>query len=1040
MKNKKYILALIPVLAVLVSLFFFQKEKDPRAGYDKPDGYYNYFKAITTPFGQAHSNYKPNYALKEFNKTQQNNGVSLKSAGDYTWVQRGPGNVGGRTRTILIDPDDNTGKTWFVGSVSGGIWKTTDGGDTWANLTPDLPNLSTATLAMSEANTSVIYAGTGEGFGGEGMVSGNGIFKSLDKGISWQAIQSINNDEHFRYVNKLWASPSNEEVLIAATNKGIFKTEDGGATWDSVFTRGYAVQDIVQNPQNEDVLYAGVNSLGVFKSTNQGETWHPSSSGMTELYRVSISVSPVDTAYLFAGVEAPGDQTHIYQSRDAGASWTLNYNADGLYTNFHKQQGWFNNVIAAHPFERNKVFVGGVYMGLLEFGAGTQTSARDVVRVDTFGTAKFMHFVNFGGNHFSGTLATGIDEGAEVDAEDFVSVEIRFDTNLSQKAHRFTVPEGEGAGVPPEMYTYEDYIDVPFQVWDVENNRQLMVSFRDQDRNGIFNLTERVYGDDVSGREYIFIHAQDYSATVPHTDIAKDGGYEEKLLYFMWPTMPVDKVWDEGLITKAIVDIQYGSIEFRDAYTTVLSNDRLNDNLHVDHHDLKFFIPDAAKDSFVIVDANDGGLGFSADFGKSWKQINKGYLTTQFYGVAKRAGKHEYIGGMQDNGTWQSPLDAEASATSEYEFRLEGDGFEALWHPVYEQRIIASSYSNYIKVSNDYGETWQWIEDKVLGDGPFITKLSHSRENPDLIFAVGSRGVYRHTNFGLGTSSWELVNLGDNWAINNVVTSSHHVEVSKAKPSIVWAGGGMYRNPDLNLYVSKDYGKNFDTVSNYNADEMGYISGLATHPTNQAEAFALFSFQGKAKILRTYDYGSNWEDITGFTGHDGDSSLNGFPDVVVNDLLVLPHDTNTIWAGTEIGLFESSDNGVSWHYANSGLPAVSIWQMDIVDGHVIMATHGRGVWTADLGIVNIQPVQQQEAQLQVYPNPASDNITISFSAEENPVLKIFSMEGKLVLLEVLQAGSGNDEFTVDISGLHVGNYIVQVQAGSKVAVSKLLVK
>ena len=80
-----------------------------------------------------------------------------------------------------------------------------------------------------------------------------------------------------------------------------------------------------------------------------------------------------------------------------------------------------------------------------------------------------------------------------------------------QKAHRFTVPEGEGAGVPPEDYAYMDYVDVPFEAWDIRNNRQLMISFRDQERDGAFNLIERILDDDISGREYFFVHAVPYN-------------------------------------------------------------------------------------------------------------------------------------------------------------------------------------------------------------------------------------------------------------------------------------------------------------------------------------------------------------------------------------------------------------------------------------------------------------------------------------------------------------------------------------------------
>jgi photosystem II stability/assembly factor-like uncharacterized protein len=1027
---------------VVLTLAF--RKKDPRAGFDKPKGYYEYFKQISIPFGEKTSGYGANYTLLEYNKAIRSLPANLKATADYTWVQRGPGNVGGRTRTVIIDPDDVTGKTWFAGSVGGGIWKTEDAGETWVNLTPNLPNLSTASLAMAAKNTDVIYAGTGEGYGGEGMIGGNGIYKSTDKGLNWATIESIKDDIHFRYVNKLWVSPSNEDIVIAATNRGIFKTLDGGVTWDSVYVKGYSVQDLAQNPLNENTLYAGVNSLGVIKSVDRGETWNASFDGMGECSRVSITVSPVDTAYLYAGVEGTSNETQIYHSRDAGNSWQLNYNADGLYTDFYGEQGWFNNVVAAHPFERSKVFVGGVNLGLLDFGLATYTGTRDVIRVDTFNTGGYLSFVSFGGSKFGGALLTGIDQDADVDASDFVSVEIRFNSSLalSQKAHRFTVPDGEGSGVPANQYTYQDYVEVPFEVWDVDNNKQLMVSFRDQDKNGKYNPGAFLYDNDTNSREYLFVHAIDYDAATPSGDIAVKEGYEYQLLYFLWPTLPEDVAWDENTIPDSKISILYGSIEYREAYTTVLADDNLNSDLHVDHHDIQFHIPDSEVDSFVILDANDGGLGYSIDKGATWNQINKGYLTTQFYGVAKRPGAQEYIGGMQDNGTWQSPLNKTAQQTSDYEFRVEGDGFETLWHPWYPQRILASSYTNYIKISNDFGASWKWIDNSILGDGPFITKLSHSRDNPNLVFAVGSSGVYRHTNFGFGSSSWQSIHLGDNWAVSNTVLSSHHVKVSKADPSVVWAGGAMYSEPDLNIYLSTDYGLTFDTVSNYTDSELGYISGMATHPTNPAEAFILFSFEGKPKVIRTFNYGQSWEDITGFAGHTGDSSINGFPDVIVHDLLVMPNDTNNIWVATEIGVFESIDNGVSWQYSNCGLPAVSVWTLDVVDGEVLAATHGRGIWTADLSISKITTSNKLEINATVYPNPATDfiNIHINQQGISSAAVSLLDMSGRKLLSEDVTIESGESSSLIDVSFIQSGNYIVIIKAGIYSFTQKLIIQ
>lgn len=1029
-------------MLLTLAVFLLRKDKSGTVepGMDRPDGFIEYYRQITTPIGQKRSGYVPNYAYKEYLKALKKSSRRLKKANAYTWEQRGPGNVGGRTRTIIIDPDDLSGNTWYAGSASGGIWKTTNGGQTWQNLTEEIPNLSTAALAMANSNTSVIYAGTGEGYGGEGMVSGNGIFISTDKGNNWEHISSTENNERFRFINKIWVDPIDDSSIVVATNKGLYKSLDAGQSWTDVYTVGYAVQDVVQNPKNENVLYAGVNGLGVLKSYDKGTTWINSYNGLGECYRVSLSVSPVDTSVVYAGVEAPSYQTHIYRSTDAGKTWALNYNADGLFTHFHGQQGWFNNVVAAHPFDKNKVYVGGVYFGMLEFNRFTYNGYPEVLRVDTVGTGSYMRFVGFGGSKFRRALATGLDENAEVEKDDFVSVELRFGYGISQKAHRFIVPVGEGAGVPPEDYMYQDYVDVPFQAWDLDNNRQLMVSFRDQNRNGKFDLIEREYDEDINGREYIFISASDYNASTPNANIALNGGYEQKLLYFLWPYLKEDGTWNPDSLPNSKVTILYGTMAYQDAYTTVLADDRLNENLHVDHHDIKFHIVNSSAQQFNIIEANDGGLGFSTDQGSTWEQIDNGYLTTQFYGVAKRPDRHEYIGGMQDNGTWQSPVNTSATSTSEYNFRIEGDGFEALWHPWYPQRILGSSYNNYIKISNDFGETWEWTTDGINGDGPFITKLSHSRDNPNLVFAVGGKGVYKHINFGMGHHDWQLIDLGDNWSVQNSVTSSHHVKVSLADPEIVWAGGAMYKKPDLNLFLSKDFGKTFDTVSTFLDVELGYISGLATHPVNPAEAFVLFSLRAKPKIIRTMDYGQSWKEISGF-GQDSSSS-NGFPDVLVNDLLVLPTDTNTIWVATEIGLFESTDNGVSWHFADNGLPPVSIWQLDIIDNVIIAATHGRGIWTTSLNGMVTNPVTTMTNVAELYPNPASEHINLKLISDYfgKYEVSIFSLDGKLLGNRKFNKKQRLHNTEIDIRSISEGNYIIVIQYKESRITKKLIIQ
>ncbi len=187
--------------------------------------------------------------------------------------------------------------------------------------------------------------------------------------------------------------------------------------------------------------------------------------------------------------------------------------------------------------------------------------------------------------------------------------------------------------------------------------------------------------------------------------------------------------------------------------------------------------------------------------------------------------------------------------------------------------------------------------------------------------------------------------IGEGWTGNGSVTSQHNVEVSLANENIIWAGAAMSEVNGWKIFVSEDQGENFNSVTEFpDADLSGFISGIATHPTEDSTAYLLFSFPGEPKVLRTKDLGVTWEDLSGFVGNT--ASSNGFPDVVTHSLVVIPDEPNTIWFVTDIGIFESNDDGATWHYADNGLPAVSVYDMFAQDDEIVIATHGRGIWTA----------------------------------------------------------------------------------------------
>jgi len=934
------------------------KIKSGRDAYVQPDGFIEYYNSISKKINEEKSSYRNGYRNNQLNKSIKKSLNSRTATLQAEFISRGPGNVGGRTRAIAIDPTDASHCTWIAGAASGGIWKTTDCGESWENISPNLPNLSTNSIAQSISNPDVIYVGTGEVFGGNStFVRGEGIYKSMDRGDSWNLLPSTIDNADYVSVNRIAVDPANEGVVVIATNTGIFRSEDGGSSWSKVFDspNNASVQDLQVDPSDFNIQYAGVNSNGIYRSMDGGLTWSLSSDGISQGARFEIAVAPSDPniVYTSTWVSVDGsnnDLTIVYFSSDNGQTWGEVQVQEEFNSNFFLgEQGWYDNTIEVNPYDPYEVFVGGVSIGKYNLDPSSQGVENQLVSIDQENT-DFLSFVNFGATFINGTI--NVSDGNLSPSENPVSVEIRWGENNQQKAHRFTVPanggtNGDGgAGIPPTDYTYQDYVDVPFEVWDIENNRQLMVSFRDQEDNGIFNLNSREDNGTalLTAREYLYIHDIDYDEVNPNADVINTtGGVEFANMYYFWPILADGTAWDPSSFSNSILRLNIGEVPVveseasavYDAYGNYAGENQ--NSLHPDHHHLTFIKTDEANDEFLVVNGNDGSFGFSTDNGGNFEERESGYVTSQFYGADKKPGEDRYVGGMQDNGTYVSTGET-VDATNEYNFVIGGDGFEVIWHATDPQKVIGGFQFNGLRRSTNGGQSFSDATNGV-DDGPFITRLAGSVTSPDVIYAIGGAGVYKSTDFG---SSWAMKTIDDErWG---KTASASDVEVSLANDQIVWAGAGMAST--LNLFVSKDAGETYEAVNNYSPNPQAFYTGIYTHPKDENTAYALFSRADFPKILRTTDLGQSWEDISGFEGNNGESD-RGFPDVFTHCLLVMPFNTDIIWVGTEIGLFESMDGGQSWNIRND-IPSVSIWSMKIVDDQVVLGTHGRGIWTATL--------------------------------------------------------------------------------------------
>lgn len=1030
----------------------YRKKKEEVKRFDKPDEFIKAFRDMRIRDGKTKSDYPQNYKLAEMRRFGiiPKDGEIRTSAprmgkvgATLNWIERGPGNVPGRTRGLIVDPDDATGATWFAGSVGGGVWKTTNSGTSWVPLTEGLPNLATTSLAMAPSNHNIIYVGTGEGFGNLDGVAGDGIFKTTNKGTSWTqltstiAVNASASNRNFEYVNRITVHPTDANTLVAATNTGIMRSTDGGTSWTKVYTASSEVQDLAANPHNWNTQYASINGTGIIKSYDGGLTWANASTGISKATRLEIAISPADSNRIFLAVEnydAQGNSlSDLYVSYDGASTWYLVNVQTGTNPDWLNGQGWYDNTIVAHPTNPNVCYTAGV--SVFKHNISGDGPTVHVTKIDTVGTQSWLSFQNYnlgylGGGAGTGFAGFGTANPVGLTTQDSnMSVEVRFGPGKSQKAHRFKT-DAQGPGQLAAQYHYQNYVDVPFEAWDVTNDRQINISFRDENNDGVFDIEPS--GADGLYREYLFIQGSTYNESSPDANITVDGGMKYRVVIEIGPALPEGEVWNPAGLPDSKIQLirEINQTKLRVSSVRCDPYNQFggpNGHVHPDHHNL-VIIP-AASGPFKILNANDGGVWISNDSATTFNLASGGYNTTQFYGADKKKGENVYVAGAQDNGTWVSTVNP--TSTSNWSAEIGGDGFEALWNYGNTNLVLGASQYNGVQRSTNAGVSFLSSTTGLTtgqDNAPFVSNLSNSPLDPDLVFAVNINGVNRSTNFG---QSWSLSGIGEDWNM----WSMSGTEVSLANSNIVWAHGGMSnRGTRRKVFVSTDRGLNFKITKNYltnssdTSTTIGLISGFATHPTQDSTAYALFSVADAPKILRTTNLGNTWEDISGF-GQNANSST-GFPDVAVYTMLVMPHNPSELWAGTEIGLFISTDNGQSWAYADNGLPAVAIWQMSIKDKQVIVATHGRGIWTVDIAqIPSIPTTSGTIANLRLAKNFAKTFVTYAPDRFTNPDGNGFDYSAYASASGVIPVLSG-DSLYITSGSNYVGTAKVTLEASN----------
>ena len=288
------------------------------------------------------------------------------------WRNIGPFRGGRSTASTGITTDN---QTYFMGTTGGGLWKTTDAGLSWDNVSDGYFSTgSVGAVSVSESDNNIVVVGMGESpVRGVMTSSGDGVYKSIDGGNTWEHLGL----EKTKHISQIIIHPNNPDIMYTAaqgspydgtTERGIYKTTDGGATWEKVLfvDKMSGANDLAMDYNNPRVLYAsfwdhqrlpwyvrsGGNGSGIWKTTDGGENWKKLTEGLPKkvMGKIGVTVSRANPNLVYAIIES--DEGGLYRSEDAGDSWVL-VNEDRVL----RARSWYYMHIFADPSDENIVYV-----------------------------------------------------------------------------------------------------------------------------------------------------------------------------------------------------------------------------------------------------------------------------------------------------------------------------------------------------------------------------------------------------------------------------------------------------------------------------------------------------------------------------------------------------------------------------------------------------------------------------------------------------------------------------------------------------------
>jgi photosystem II stability/assembly factor-like uncharacterized protein len=285
------------------------------------------------------------------------------------WRGIGPAFASGRIADFAVNPKNHS--EYYVAVASGHVWKTNNNGTTFKPIFDNHKAYAMGAIEIAPSNHNIVWLGTGENNHQRALGYGNGVYKSLDGGSSWENMGLDSS----RQIGKIIIHPKNPDIVFVAAegsawgpggHRGLYKTTDGGENWKKVLeiSENTGVNDVVMDPRDCNIMYAtseqrrrraftkigGGPESAVYKSTDGGETWEKAMKGLPSVHigGMGLAISPANPDYIYLIVEAQDDKGGFYRSTNGAVSWTRQSD--------HHSSGQYYNTIVPDPVDPEKVY------------------------------------------------------------------------------------------------------------------------------------------------------------------------------------------------------------------------------------------------------------------------------------------------------------------------------------------------------------------------------------------------------------------------------------------------------------------------------------------------------------------------------------------------------------------------------------------------------------------------------------------------------------------------------------------------------------